>query len=133
MGEEGISNLPACRRCLDPVKTIWCHPAIRRAVLLGLGLMALNQLSGINTVMYYSTTILEHSGFSKESAIWLAALCCFAQLCGGFISVYSMDHSGRRKTALRSVVGVIVCLGALPMSFFASPPEAGEPNEVTKW
>jgi hypothetical protein len=31
---------------------LWAHPPIRRAVTLGCGLMLLQQLAGINTVMY---------------------------------------------------------------------------------
>eukprot|EP00932_Pfiesteria_piscicida_P014769 SRR837773.26640.p1 GENE.SRR837773.26640~~SRR837773.26640.p1 ORF type:complete len:115 (-),score=15.90 SRR837773.26640:7-351(-) len=80
--------------------------------------MAMNQLSGINTVMYYSTTILVEAGFSRHASLWLAALCCAAQLLGVGVSVASMDTAGRRSTALRSCVGVVITLSSLATSFW---------------
>merc|ERR1740121_2514386 len=106
------------RRGFKKMGTIWGTKEVRRAAVLGIGLMAMNQLSGINTVMYYSTTILIQAGFSKDASIWLAALCCLAQLIGVCISVVSMDTAGRRTTALRSCGGVIVMLMLLAVSFW---------------
>ena len=47
------------------------HPT-RRALVLGCGLMAVQQLSGINTVMYYAGSIYEMSGFTEVTAVWLS-------------------------------------------------------------
>jgi hypothetical protein len=44
------------------VHALVCQPAHARALALGMGLMALNQLTAINTVMYYGTTILKMIG-----------------------------------------------------------------------
>eukprot|EP00928_Gymnodinium_smaydae_P043077 TRINITY_DN28940_c0_g1_i1.p1 TRINITY_DN28940_c0_g1~~TRINITY_DN28940_c0_g1_i1.p1 ORF type:complete len:534 (-),score=66.01 TRINITY_DN28940_c0_g1_i1:164-1537(-) len=116
-GDTGLIAL--LRRAGKKMQKIWMQAPVRRAALLGLGLMAMNQLSGINTVMYYSTTILVEAGFSRDSSIWLAAMCCAAQLVGVVISVCSMDTSGRRPTALRSCAGVVIMLALLSMSFLA--------------
>lgn len=43
-------------------RDLWAAPPIRRAVILGCGLMFLQQLSGINTVMYYSASIYNMAG-----------------------------------------------------------------------
>ena len=53
------------------LRRLWTERELRRAVLLGIGLMALNQLSGINTVMYYSATVLVGAGFSARVAVWI--------------------------------------------------------------
>lgn len=42
------------------------HAPTRRALILGCGMMVLQQLSGINTVMYYAASIYQMSGFSGE-------------------------------------------------------------------
>jgi len=55
-------------------------PPLRRALILGCGLMLLQQLSGINTVMYYSATIYSMAGFAKTAAIWLAGFTAGAQV-----------------------------------------------------
>ncbi|WAR25198.1 MYCT-like protein [Mya arenaria] len=56
------------------VERIMRTPAVRKALIVGCGLQLFQQLSGINTVMYYSATIIKMSGVRKQSdAIWLAA------------------------------------------------------------
>ena len=47
------------------------EPPLRRALALGVGLQLLQQLVGINTVMYYSTTILEasHDDVSQQDCL----------------------------------------------------------------
>jgi hypothetical protein len=40
--------------------------------------MALQQLSGINTVMYYAASVYEMSGFDELTAVWLAGFTALA-------------------------------------------------------
>ena len=49
------------------VKEMLAHPPTRRALRLGCGIMVLQQLSGINTVMYYAASIYQMSGFDGKS------------------------------------------------------------------
>lgn len=69
-------------------------PAVRRALFLGCGLMMLQQLSGINTVMYYSATIYSMAGFGKTVSIWLAGFTALAQVGTSCSSILS--HSTDR-------------------------------------
>jgi Arabinose efflux permease len=57
-----VSNLSF----LDHVKEMIAHPPTRRALRLGCGIMVLQQLSGINTVMYYAASIYQMSGFDGK-------------------------------------------------------------------
>jgi MFS family permease len=45
------------------LKEMLSHSPTRRALILGCGMMLLQQLSGINTVMYFAASIYEMSGF----------------------------------------------------------------------
>jgi MFS family permease len=50
----------------DQVKEMLAHPPTLRALKLGCGIMILQQLSGINTVMYYAASIYQMSGFDGK-------------------------------------------------------------------
>jgi MFS family permease len=52
---------------LGQVKEMMSDQPTRRALKLGCGMMVLQQLCGINTVMYYAASIYQMSGFDGES------------------------------------------------------------------
>jgi len=96
---------------------LWSETKLRRASLLGILIMSLNQLVGINVIMYYSATLFAEL-FTVEASVWLAAVCGFAQLLGVSASLFTIDLQGRRATALRSLLFVCVCLTALATTYF---------------
>jgi len=66
--------------CASTKLTAWQHPPTRRALILGCGLMFLQQFAGINTVMYYAASIYEMAGYSKNASIWLSGFTALAQV-----------------------------------------------------
>ena len=75
--EEGsIGNLSDHHGVLETPKSapsfkqqltkMMAHPPTMRALKLGCGIMVLQQLSGINTVMYYAASIYQMSGFTGK-------------------------------------------------------------------
>ncbi|KDO32362.1 hypothetical protein SPRG_02839 [Saprolegnia parasitica CBS 223.65] len=93
-------------------------PAVLRALTLGCGLQILQQLCGINTVMYYGATIVQMAGFTDPStAIWLAAVVAFSNFAFTFVGIFLVDRAGRRPTTLWSLAGVVLTLTALGTAF----------------
>ncbi|KAI9115031.1 hypothetical protein K1719_014044 [Acacia pycnantha] len=91
---------------------------IRLAFLAGAGLQAFQQFTGINTVMYYSPTIVQMAGFhSNELALLLSLIVAAMNAAGTVLGIYLIDHAGRRKLALYSLTGVITALILLSVSF----------------
>ena len=43
-------------------------PWLRRIFMVGLGLAVIQQITGVNSIMYYGTQILAESGFGREAA-----------------------------------------------------------------
>lgn len=103
---------------------IWdalCSRAVLRALGLGCFLQALQQLCGINTVMYYGATIIQLAGFTKPAtAIYLSALVSFSNFIFTFVGIYLVDRKGRRMLTLGSLIGIILSLTALGASFYAA-------------
>ncbi|CAL0300439.1 unnamed protein product [Lupinus luteus] len=97
---------------------------IRLAFLVGAGLQhpmivqAFQQFTGINTVMYYSPTIVQMAGFhSNELALFLSLIVAAMNAAGTILGIYLIDHSGRKKLALFSLGGVFASLIILSLSF----------------
>jgi SP family myo-inositol transporter-like MFS transporter 13 len=96
------------------------HAPTRRALILGCGLMAVQQLSGINTVMYYAASIYEMSGFEELTAVWLSGFTALAQVIGIAASIFLVDRAGRRTLVLTSLGFVTISLMGLATSFYLS-------------
>ncbi|KAK9525556.1 hypothetical protein VZT92_016249 [Zoarces viviparus] len=108
------------------------YPPTRRALLVGCGLQMFQQLSGINTVMYYSATILQMSGVRDDRlAIWLAGLTTFTNFLFTLLGVWLVERVGRRKLTLGSIVGTCLSLSLLAIGFLMtaqhSPPVTFHP------
>jgi SP family myo-inositol transporter-like MFS transporter 13 len=96
-------------------------PGVRRALTLGCMLMAVQQFSGINTVMYYGATIIEMAGFTNTSTtLWLSAVVAFSNFIFTFVGIYLVDRAGRRKLTLGSLFGVMLSLLALGAAFLSA-------------
>ncbi|GMF10715.1 unnamed protein product [Phytophthora lilii] len=107
------------------------QPAVLRALMLGCFLQALQQLCGINTVMYYGATIIQLAGFTNPTtAIWLSALVSFSNFIFTFVGIYLVDRKGRRMLTLGSLVGIVLSLTALGASFYAAELQSVESTGV---
>ncbi|XP_062189902.1 probable inositol transporter 2 [Phragmites australis] len=91
---------------------------VRRGLVAGVGLQVFQQLVGINTVMYYSPTIVQLAGFaSNQTALALSLVTSGLNALGSIVSIYFIDRTGRRKLLVISLVGVILSLGVLSAVF----------------
>lgn len=91
---------------------------VRRALYAGMGLQIFQQFVGINTVMYYSPTIVQLAGIaSNQTALLLSLITAGLNAFGSIISIYFIDRTGRKKLALISLTGVAVSLALLTVIF----------------
>ena len=93
-------------------------PWIRPALIIGIGLAVFQQITGINTVIYYAPTILEIVGFSAGGAIAATALGVGVVNVGfTILSLFLLDRAGRRLLLLIGLVGMTVSLALLGVVF----------------
>jgi sugar porter (SP) family MFS transporter len=80
-------------------------PWIRRLLIIGIGLGVVQQLTGINSVMYYGTQILEEAGFSNNAAVILNILNGVFSLSGLAVGISLMNRVNRRTMLLGGLTG----------------------------
>ena len=83
--------------CWKDVKTACRVPHIRKALLVGTGLQFLQQMVGINTVMYYGATIVQMAGFSgATTAIYANVGLAATNFLFTIVGIKLVDTVGRR-------------------------------------
>ncbi|XP_041348552.1 proton myo-inositol cotransporter-like [Gigantopelta aegis] len=92
-------------------------PHVRRALLVGCMLMFFQQMCGINTVIYYSATIMKMAGFSSKHSIWMVTVPNGVNFLSTFIGLWLVDRLGRKIITLVSIAGVCVALCILATGF----------------
>jgi len=69
----------------------------RRAIGLGIGLQIIQQLTGINVVMYYAPRIFKIAGFiSTEHQLWGTVIVGLTNVLATFIAIAFVDRLGRK-------------------------------------
>jgi sugar porter (SP) family MFS transporter len=93
-------------------------PTVRPALVIGLGLAIFQQITGINTVIYYAPTIIRAAGIpSASGAILATAGIGLVNVFMTLVSMWLIDRAGRRPLLLVGIAGMTVSLGVLGLAF----------------
>ncbi len=81
-------------------------PAIRPALVVGIGLFFLQQLSGINAVIYYAPEIFSHAGFDSASTQTLATVGIgMVNFLTTILAMFLIEKMGRRSLLIVGFTG----------------------------
>jgi MFS transporter, SP family, major inositol transporter len=80
-----------------------------RIVLIGTGIAMTQQLTGINSIMYYGQRILIEAGFTGDVALIANISAGLAAVLGGMLALHNMDRLNRRTTFKIGLSLVITC------------------------
>jgi MFS transporter, SP family, galactose:H+ symporter len=93
-------------------------PSLRTALLIGIGLAIFQQVTGINTVIYYAPLIVQSAGISTASgAILATAGIGLVNVIMTIVAMWLIDRVGRRPLLLIGIGGMILSLGVLGFVF----------------
>jgi len=92
---------------------------VLKALFVGCMMQLFQQLGGINTVMYYSATIIQTTGISTKQSvvIWITAGVSAVNVISTLPGMYLIERLGRRTLTLLSMLGIITALVLLSVGF----------------
>lgn len=93
---------------------------LRRVLLVGVGVAFLQQVIGINTIIYYAPTILKELGFADSAALLANAGLGALTVLVTVIMLLLVDRIGRRRPLIFGALGMAICMVALGMVSFAA-------------
>jgi major inositol transporter-like SP family MFS transporter len=99
-------------------------PWTRRLLLIGIGLAIVQQVTGVNAMMYYGTQILTTSGFSQKVALMANTLIGLTAVIAVLICIRLMKRVNRVSLLLTGLTGTtlsLLCI-ALAAKFLANDP-----------
>ncbi|KZS86814.1 general substrate transporter [Sistotremastrum niveocremeum HHB9708] len=97
------------------IRSMFIEPVNRRALIIACGLQAFQQLSGFNTLMYYSATLFKSIGFNQPTAVGL--IIAGTNFLFTLVALKYIDMIGRRRIMLYSSPGMVLGLTLAAISF----------------
>lgn len=92
-------------------------PGLRYAMIIGIILAILSQVTGINAIMYYAPEIFKSSGDGSSSALLQTILVGIINLLFTIVAIKYVDKWGRKTLLLIGSGGMTVCLGLVGIAF----------------
>ena len=95
------------------------NPLVKPALIIGIGLAVFQQITGINTVIYYAPKIFQFAGVvSSSSAIFATLLVGIVNVIFTIVAILLLDRIGRRPLLLVGLAGMVSSLILLGISFY---------------
>ena len=112
--EEEIAEIEAQLRLKQQGFAMFrANPNFRRSVFLGVGLQVVQQLTGINVLMYYAPEIFKGAGFGLHAASWATAVVGLTNVLATFIAIAFVDRWGRKPILTASFLIMAVSMGVV--------------------
>lgn len=92
---------------------------VRPALLAGVGVAIIQQITGINTIIYYAPTIFKFAGFASNKVALMATLWVgIVNVLMTFMAIYLLDIIGRKPLLLFGLGGMSLSLIILGIGFY---------------
>ena len=119
--EQVEGELNQIKQSVGQQKGNWSEllsPFLRPAMIVGVGLAIAQQITGINTVIYYAPTIFKFAGLSSASVAILASVGVgVVNVVFTLVAMQLIDRVGRRPLLLASLAGMALGLTVLGLAF----------------
>ncbi|WP_255314134.1 MULTISPECIES: sugar porter family MFS transporter [Bacillales] len=92
-------------------------PSLRIALIVGVGLAVLQQVTGINAVMYYAPEIFKATGAGTNASLIQTILVGFINFLFTIVALWLIDKVGRKALLLVGSASMAICLLVIGIAF----------------
>ena len=105
-------------------------PELMKPLTVSMGLMALQQLSGINVVMFYTVSIFQSAGY-KENGEMATVMIGMCQVVMTLVACWLMDKAGRRILLIAGSVGMAGTCFSMGLYYYISSTNADQASSIS--
>lgn len=95
-------------------------PKVRKVVLIGVILAVAQQVTGINTVIYYAPTLLHGAGFGNSASLLANVGVGAVNVAMTLVAIWLIDKVGRRPLLIGGTIGMVAGMVVLGSAFAAA-------------
>lgn len=95
-------------------------PALKLALLIGIVIAVVQQITGINAVFFYAPMIFEQSGIGTDASFVQAILVGLVNLIFTIVAIALIDRLGRKPLLIFGLAGVTVSMTVLAYGFYSA-------------
>lgn len=100
-------------------------PKLRPALVLGVTLAIVQQITGVNTVIYFAPTVLENAGLGAQAALLALLVVGLTNVVMTIVAIKVIDRVGRRALLIWGMSGMVLGLAGLAIAFLFDIAGAG--------
>ncbi|HNR30250.1 MAG TPA: sugar porter family MFS transporter [Candidatus Hydrogenedentes bacterium] len=93
------------------------RPGMRMAMFVGITLAVLQQVTGINVVLYYAPEIFKSVGRAADTAIYETVIVGVVNVLFTLVAIWVVDRVGRKRLLLVASAGMGASLAALGLAY----------------
>ena len=94
------------------------RPGMRLMLLIGVALAILQQVTGINAILYYAPEIFKDLGFAMDVALLQTVAVGAVNVLFTLVAIWSVDRFGRKPLMIGGAAGMGLSLLVLGMAFY---------------
>lgn len=103
-------------------KAVWREflrpsPALRKMLIVGIGIQCFQQITGIDATVYYSPSIFKDAGIKSNKSVLAATVAVgFTKTAFILVAIMLIDKVGRKPLLYVSTIGMTACLFGLGLA-----------------
>ncbi|MBA2815035.1 sugar porter family MFS transporter [Candidatus Pantoea persica] len=128
--EETLSEEQQQRPSLRELRKPWLF----KLFLIGMGIAVIQQLTGVNTIMYYAPTMLKTVGMDDSASLFATIANGAISVLMTFVGIWLLGKIGRRTMTMLGQFGCTACLVFIDaVTFFMPETLNGEPDMLRSY